>query len=74
MLKRNNNYSRILVGVLVSPLTTDALVIKLAEEQARSSELDNLVLDMEATIGQFRDLVGNLQRSVHLLLLHRACY
>lgn len=54
------------IGKLISPhmplLTfSDKLSGNLREERARSSDLDAVVLDMESTLNQFRDLVGNLQ-------------
>ena len=40
---------------------SDNLASQLREERSRSGELDNLILDMDSTINQFRDLVGDLQ-------------
>ncbi|GMK57406.1 hypothetical protein CspeluHIS016_0402400 [Cutaneotrichosporon spelunceum] len=42
----------------------DSTVTQLKEESLRSAELEALVIDMEATIGQFRELVGNLQAEI----------
>jgi dynactin 1 len=42
----------------------DTLTVRLRDERQRSTDLDSLVLDTEATLNQFRDLVANLQRQV----------
>lgn len=42
----------------------DAVTVQLQEELKRSADFENVVLDMEATIGQFRELVSNLQKCV----------
>ncbi|BEI86397.1 hypothetical protein CcaverHIS002_0606840 [Cutaneotrichosporon cavernicola] len=42
----------------------DGVTAQLKEEGARSAELEALVVDMEATIGQFRELVHNLQAEI----------
>ena len=39
----------------------DAVTVQLREERLRSSKLDEVILDREATIMQFRDLVTSLQ-------------
>lgn len=39
----------------------DNLGLELRDERLRSADLDAVILDMEATISQFRDLVGSLQ-------------
>jgi dynactin 1 len=46
---------------------TDKLGAQLREERDRAEELDSVVLDMDNTIGQFRDLVQALQRSARLI-------
>lgn len=40
----------------------DNLTGQLRDERSRSADLDGVVLDMEATILQFRELVAGLQR------------
>lgn len=45
----------------------EALTAQLRQERVRSGDLDALVLDMETTINQFRDLVASLQRYVSLM-------
>lgn len=42
----------------------DRVNAQLKEEGARSAELEALVVDMETTIGQFRELVSNLQAEI----------
>lgn len=48
-----------LPSILIPP---DQLSGRLRDERARSNDLDGVVLDMESTLNQFRDLVGGLQR------------
>lgn len=50
----------------------DRLTAQLKEEGARSAELEALVVDMESTIGQFRELVGNLQSEIDQLRVQQA--
>jgi dynactin 1 len=42
----------------------DRVMTQMKEEGARSAELEALVVDMETTIGQFRELVSNLQAEI----------
>lgn len=44
----------------------EALTAELRKERVRSGELDALILDMETTINQFRELVASLQGYVSL--------
>jgi dynactin 1 len=41
---------------------SDNLTGQLRDERSRSADLDGVVLDMEATILQFRELIAGLQR------------
>lgn len=47
----------------------EALTAELRKERVRSGELDALILDMETTINQFRELVASLQGYVSLIFL-----
>ena len=49
-------------GIWLMFIFEDAVAKQLNEEMRRSAELDNVVLEMENTISQFRELVLNLQR------------
>jgi predicted GTPase len=55
-----------LVSMEVTALSdsVDSLKSQMKVERARSTELETLIVDMEATISQFRDLVASLQRCV----------
>ena len=44
--------------------TSDKLSVQLRTERARSNEMEAVILDMEATLSQFRDLVSSLQMYV----------
>ncbi|KAL1412932.1 hypothetical protein Q8F55_000681 [Vanrija albida] len=48
------------------------LSLQLREERARSGELESIVTDMEATIGQFRELVSGLQAEIDGLRAQQA--
>ncbi|RXK41589.1 dynactin 1 [Tremella mesenterica] len=50
----------------------DALNIQLRDERKRSNDLDSVVIDMESTITQFRDLVGALQQEIDDLRMQQA--
>ncbi|KAK4685386.1 dynactin 1, partial [Tremellales sp. Uapishka_1] len=50
----------------------DTLTIQLRDERIRSGELDSLILDMESTIGQFRELVASLQSEIDSLRVQQA--
>lgn len=50
----------------------DLLTSKVREEQARSTDLEAVVVDMEATINQFRELVANLQSEIDSLRVQQA--
>lgn len=52
--------------VLTEIMLTDVemLSAQLRDERQKSSELDTIIGETEATIAQFRDLVANLQRCV----------
>ena len=43
---------------------SDKLSVQLRTERARSNEMEAVILDMEATLSQFRDLVSSLQMYV----------
>jgi dynactin 1 len=47
--------------------TPDKMSLQLREERARSNDLDAVILDMETTLNQFRNLVSDLQRWVRQL-------
>ncbi|OCF42027.1 dynactin 1 [Kwoniella heveanensis CBS 569] len=47
------------------------LTLQLRDEQARSADLDNVILDMESTISQFRDLVADLQSEIDTLRMQQ---
>ncbi|OXG26855.1 dynactin 1 [Cryptococcus neoformans] len=49
----------------------EALTAQLRQERVRSGELDALVLDMETTINQFRDLVASLQSELETIRLQQ---
>lgn len=49
-----------------------ALKNKLQEEALRSADLEVVVVDMEATIGQFRELVSSLQSEIDTLRVQQA--
>ena len=40
----------------------DQITLQLRDERIRSNDLEAVILDMEATLSQFRDLVSSLQR------------
>ena len=44
--------------------TSDKVSVQLRTERARSNEMEAVILDMEATLSQFRDLVSSLQMYV----------
>ncbi|WVF69238.1 hypothetical protein IAT40_004014 [Kwoniella sp. CBS 6097] len=50
----------------------ESLTVELRDEQARSADLDNVILDMESTINQFRDLVAGLQSEIDALRMQQA--
>ncbi|WVQ96736.1 hypothetical protein IAU59_003843 [Kwoniella sp. CBS 9459] len=50
----------------------ESLTLQLRDEQARSNDLENVILDMESTINQFRDLVGGLQSEIDTLRMLQA--
>ncbi|WVQ80521.1 hypothetical protein IAT38_002626 [Cryptococcus sp. DSM 104549] len=50
----------------------DTLTAQLRDEQVRSGELDSVILDMEATINQFRELVANLQSELEAVRMQQA--
>nr|XP_019012815.1 dynactin 1 [Kwoniella pini CBS 10737]OCF51596.1 dynactin 1 [Kwoniella pini CBS 10737] len=49
-----------------------SLTLQLKDEQARAVDVENVVLDMEATINQFRDLVSSLQNEIDELRMQQA--
>nr|XP_018262298.1 dynactin 1 [Kwoniella dejecticola CBS 10117]OBR84456.1 dynactin 1 [Kwoniella dejecticola CBS 10117] len=48
------------------------LTLQLKDEQARAADVENVMLDMEATITQFRDLVSSLQSEIDELRMQQA--
>ncbi|KGB74790.3 dynactin 1 [Cryptococcus deuterogattii R265] len=50
----------------------EALTAELRKERVRSGELDALILDMETTINQFRELVASLQSELETIRLQQA--
>ncbi|WWD18419.1 hypothetical protein CI109_102869 [Kwoniella shandongensis] len=50
----------------------ESLTTQMQYEKARSDELDNVILDMEATISQFRELVTSLQSELDVLRAQQA--
>ncbi|KIR68423.1 dynactin 1 [Cryptococcus bacillisporus CA1873] len=49
----------------------EALTAELRKERVRSGELDALILDMETTINQFRELVASLQGELETIRLQQ---
>lgn len=48
----------------VALMPSDKFSMQLRDERKRSGELEHLIADMEATLGNFRELVAGLQASV----------
>ncbi|KAL7423292.1 hypothetical protein Q5752_002593 [Cryptotrichosporon argae] len=50
----------------------ETISLQLRDERHRSAELDGVLFDMEATIGQFRDLVSRQQSEIDVLRTQQA--